>query len=154
HADHAAQQIGPPQERAVQRRGAAEGDVCAATGAHGPAVQHVFLGAETDTRGVCVETAGDRLQVAPGVHRVHVYLDHAGVRGEAQGLHAVVMRWRVAFYDHGDAELGGGVLQGGDQIQVVLAVARRRHEDVEATLAGLHAQGRPHVVGGGRFVDT
>ena len=57
-ADQAAQQIRPPQERAVRRRRAAEDDVVAAAGAGVAAVEHELLGAEPRLPRLFVERRG------------------------------------------------------------------------------------------------
>ena len=63
--DQAAQQIGPPQERAVGRARAAEHDVVAAARARVPAVEHELLGHEPRVMRVLVETFGDREHLVP-----------------------------------------------------------------------------------------
>ncbi len=65
--DDAAQQVGPAQEGTVGRRGAAEGDVVAATGAAVATVEHEFLGAEARLACFFVERGGDVFQFFPVV---------------------------------------------------------------------------------------
>ena len=64
-ADHAAQQIGPAQERAVGRRRAAQHEMIAAAGAGVPAVQHEFLGAQPRLARILIERGGVRNQLGP-----------------------------------------------------------------------------------------
>ena len=68
-ADQAAQQVGPAQERAVGRRGAAEHDVVAAAGADMAAVEHEFFGAEPRLPRLLVERVGVASPARPSLRR-------------------------------------------------------------------------------------
>ena len=67
-------------------------------------------------------------------------------------LSAVIVRRRVALDQHRQAQLGGGVLDGGDQVEVILQVLLRRHEDVQPAVARLDAQGGADRAGVGLAV--
>ena len=105
--DDAAEQIGPPQERAVRRREAAEHDVVAAAGADMPAVELELLGAQPDGGGLLVDGAGDVDGVVPGRCRMHVDLDHAGVGRDLDDAEARVERRRDSL-PGGRLGLAGG----------------------------------------------
>jgi hypothetical protein len=74
-------------------------------------------------------------QFGPVVRRVDVDLDHPGVGRHLQQLQARVARRRVAFQHDLDPLLGRRGLDRGQQLEVVLQVGQRRHEDVHHTAA-------------------
>ena len=96
----AGQQIGPAQERAVGRRGAAQHEVVAAAGAGVAAVDHELLGRQARFERRLVEELGVVHQLAPVVHGLDVGFDHAGVGRDLQHLQALVARRRVALQHH------------------------------------------------------
>ncbi len=77
-AQHAAQQIGTPQERAVGRSGRAHHEMVAAAGAAVPPVQHEFLRAQARQPRLLVQRGCVGHQFRPIVRRMDVDLDHAG----------------------------------------------------------------------------
>ena len=77
-----------------------------------------------------------------------VDLDDPGVGGDLQHREPRVGRRRVAFDDHRRIELGRGVLDPSQQIDVVVGVGEGREEHVEPPVARLHHQsGAYHPVG-------
>ena len=64
-SDHAAQQIGTAQERAVGGRGSAQHKMIAAAGSGMPAVQHEFLGAQAGLARIFIERGGVGNQLLP-----------------------------------------------------------------------------------------
>ena len=61
---------------------------------------------------------------------------------------ARVGRRLVAFQQHRAAQLAGGGLDGGDQLQVVIETVQGRHKQVQATVARLGAQRGAHHAAG------
>jgi hypothetical protein len=137
----AAQHIGPPQERAVGRPGAAHHEVVATAGAGVAAVEHELLGAQARQPGRVVEEFGVLDQFRPVAGGVDVDFDDARVGRDGQHLQARVARRWVAFQHDGDALGGGGGLDGGQQFQVVFQLLERRHEDIH------HPAGLAHGLG-------
>ncbi len=133
-AEQAAQQVGPAQDGAVRRRRAAEDDVVAAAGAGVAAVEHEFFRAEPRLPGLLVEvvvfsTSSSQLWAGwmltsrtPG----------SGV--SLKWLSRWIVRRRVALDEHRQAQLGGRVLDGGDEVEIILQHA--------AAAAGRRAAGR------------
>ena len=93
-AHQAAEQVGPPEDRAVGRRGAADDDVVAAAGAGVAAVEHELLGAEPREARLVVEHRGLLDELVPAVRRVHVDFDHAGVGRDLEVVEPAVRRRR------------------------------------------------------------
>ena len=60
---------------------------------------------------------------------------------------------RIAFDEHRLAELLGGVLDRGDEVEIVLGALGRRHEDEEMAVARLEGDGGAHDVAG-RVADA
>ena len=59
------EQIGPPQEGAVRRRGAAQDNVISAAGSRVAAIEHEFLGPQPAEPRLFVQTSDDLLQFLP-----------------------------------------------------------------------------------------
>ena len=59
-------------------------------------------------------------QLVPGFDRLRIDLDHAWVGRDLELVQAGVVRRRVTFDQHGQSQLGGGVLDGRDQFDIVL----------------------------------
>ncbi len=136
----AGQQVGPTQERAVGRRRAAEHEVVAAAGAGVASVEHELLARQPRLPGRVVQELGVVDQLVPVVRRMDVDLDHPRVGRHLQHLQTRVARRRITFEHDLQPQLGGGGLDGGQQVEVVLQVLQRRHEDVErAAAAGASA---------------
>ena len=138
--DQAAQQVGSAQQRAVGRRGPAEGDVVAAPGTGVGAVQLELLGAQPALGGGGVEHLGGVDQLPPRPGRVQVDLDDPRVRGHHQDLLARVARRRVALDDELVAGRHRHRLDHRQQFHGVLEVGERRQEHGEAAVAQLHPQ--------------
>ncbi len=88
-----------------------------------------------------VESFGDVDQFGPVGHRLEIDFDDARVRRDLEDLNAVVIRRRIALDADGEAQFLSGLLDGGNQVEVVLDVGGRGHEDVEHAVAGLRADG-------------
>ena len=143
----ARQQVRPAQHRAVRGARRAQRHVVAAAGAGVAAVEHELLGPQPGLARVLVQRLGVVHQLAPRRRGMDVDLDDAGVRRHLQLAKARVGRRLVALQHHRDAQLRGGLLHRGQQVQEVLEVGQRRQEHVDETLADLHAQRRRHVPG-------
>jgi hypothetical protein len=83
-AQQARQHVGPAQERAVDGRAAAQGDVVAAAGAGEAAVDQELLGAKARRRGLLRRGVGACRAAHPTGGRVDVDLDHAGIRSDRE----------------------------------------------------------------------
>ncbi len=139
-ADEAAQQVGPPQERAVGGRGAAQHDVVAATRSGVAPVEHELLGPQPAVGRLLVKRAGQLGHLAPAARRLHVHLQDARIGGDGQLLDAVVLRRLVALDAHRLLAFVRHVLDGRGQGQVFFQPLERRHEDVQDPVTRLHAQ--------------
>ena len=139
--EQAAQQIGPAQERAIARRGAAQGDMVATAGTGVPPIQHEFLGTEPRLARILVQTFDVALQFVPVAGGMDIDFDHAGIGRDGEFAQPPVGRRRVTLDQHRHCQLGGGLLDASQQIQIILQLPQRRHEDVEVTFTRLHAQG-------------
>ena len=142
--DQAAQQVGAAQERAVRRRRAADDDVVAAAGAGVAAVEHELLGAEPGLVRVLVEAGGDLHHLLPRAGRLDVDLDDAGIGGDLDDAEARIGGRRVAFQTYRQLQGGGRLLDGGDQLDVVVGALQRRHEDAQVAVASLERDGGAH----------
>jgi len=78
-----------------------------------------------------------------------VDLDHARIGGDAEARQARVGRRLVALQHHRQLELDRGVLDGSDDLEVVLQRHRRRHEEVEQAAARFGTQRAAGDPGGG-----
>ena len=127
----ARQQLRFAQERTVRRRGAAHDKVVATSGAGVAAVSHELLGAQARLERCVVQEFGVGHQFFPVGDRVHVDLDHAGVRRHAQQFHSGVTRRRVTLDHQLQAEFFRSCLDGSEQIQVMFQLFKRRHEHIQ-----------------------
>ena len=143
-ADQAAQQVGPAQERAVGGRRPAEHDVVAAAGARVAPVEHELLGGEAQRARVRVELRRLVDELAPARRGVHVHLEHARVGRDADLLDPRIERRRIALDHDGHRERARGVLDRGDELEIVVGARERRHEHVQAAVALLDAERRAH----------
>ncbi len=139
--NEAAQQVRAAQERRIERGGAADDDVVAATGAGVLAVDHELVGAEAALARLVVDGVGDRDAVLPRGRGMDVDLDDARIGGDADDVHPRVVRGRVALDVDGEVHLLGGRLGGGDEVEIVLDALDRGHEHAEPTVAGLDGEG-------------
>jgi len=146
-ADQAAQQVGTPQERRVARCRTTEDEVVAAAGAGVTPVDHELLAGQARLTRRLVEEFAALDQLVPAGRRVDVHLDHARVGSDAEVLQARVQRRFVALQQHRAAQLGSHRLDGRDQLQVVLQMRQRRHEQIQAALARFGAQRGTHDAG-------
>ena len=80
-----------------------------------------------------------------------VDLDDAGIGRDAEIQQArIAAGRRVAFDEHRLAEFLGGVLDRGDEVEIILGAFGRRHEDEEMAVARLEGHGGAHDAGGRR----
>ena len=135
--DEAFQEVRTPEKRAVQRRRPADDDVIAAAGSGMLAVDHEFVGAEPREPRFLVDCLGRGDALAPARRGMDVDLDHARIRRDANDVHARIGRGRVALDLHRQANLFGGRLGGGDELEIVLQPLDRRQEDAEMSVARL-----------------
>ena len=135
--DEALQQVGAAQERALRRRRSAEGHVVAAAGAGVPPVEHEFLGAEPRLARLLVQRLDRRGELGPRSSRMDVHLDDAGIGRHVEHPDARIARRRIAFDRDGHLYLARGRFDDGKQHDVILGPGKRRHEDVQVTVAHL-----------------
>ena len=104
---------------------AAEDEVVAAARAGVAAVEHELLGGEAGLRApprrASWSCSTSSSQLATGCM---LHLDDAGIGRDREARQARIARRRIALEQHGDRERGGGRLDGGDQLEIVL---ERRH---------------------------
>ena len=143
--DQAAQHVGPPEEWAVGRARAAEHDVIAAARARVPAVEHELLGHEPRVVRVLVETLGDRAHLVPARRGLHVDFDDAGIGRHLDHTQARIARRLVAFEVNRQVELRARVLDGREQVEVVLELGDGRHEHAQPPVARLDRDRRARM---------
>jgi hypothetical protein len=143
--DQRAQQIRTPQEGAVHRGGAAHDHVVAAAGARVAPVDHELVGAQARLACHLVHGFGGGHALAPAGRRVDVHLDDAGVGRHADDVQARVVGRRITLDVHRQAQLFGGGLGRGDQLEVVLDALHGRHEHAQASVTGLGGEGGAHA---------
>ena len=141
---HTLQEVGTPQKGAVRRRGPTQYQMVSTTGAGMAAVEHEFFRPQTAQPRLFVKGVGDFNRLAPTGRGMNVDLKHAGVRGELDLSQARVVRRRIAFNQNRHLEFGGGVLNGGEQVDVVFGGLHRRNKNPQPALARFHRQRRPH----------
>ena len=132
------------QERAVERRRAADHDMIAAAGPGVLAVDHEFVGAEPRKPRLFIDRLGRRHAFAPVRGGMDVHLDHAGVGRDADHVEAGIDRGRIALDMHRQPDPRGRGLGRRHQFEVVLQPLDRRQEDAEAPVPRLDRDGRPH----------
>ena len=126
--DEALEEVGAPQERAVQRRLTADDDVIAAARSRMLAVDHELVGAETRKPRFFVDDFGGGDAFAPARRGMDVDFDHAGVGRDADDVHARIDRRRVALDLHRQPHFFCGRLSGCDQFEIILEPLDRRQE--------------------------
>ncbi len=145
--DHAAQQRGTTEERAVGGGGPPEGDVVPTTRARVCAVELETLGGEAASTGLVVEDGRGLGELVPGRGRMKVDLDHSRVRRHHEAAHASIARGWVALDHDGAVDLRGGFLDVCHQLECGGEVVERGQEHVDATVTAFHAhRGRRSVV--------
>ena len=135
--DEALEQVRPPEERAVERRRAADDDMIAPAGSGMLAVDHELVGAEARKPRLLVDRLGRRDAFAPARRGMDVDFDHAGVGRDANDVHARIDRGRVALDLHRQPDLLGRRLGRGDQFEIILEPLDRRQEDAQTPVARL-----------------
>src|SRR5262249_41590597 len=95
--EEAREQVRTPQERAVERMRGADDDVVSAAGADRAAVDQELLGREPAEARLLVERERVLPDLLPGVPRMDVRLDHAGIGRDRDAMETRVRRRRVAF---------------------------------------------------------
>ena len=138
--DQALQQVGTAEEGAVERRRPADHDMIAAAGSGMLAVDHELVGAEPREPRLLVDRLGRRDALAPARGGMDVHLDHAGVRRDADHVEARIDRRGVALDLDRQADLLGRGLRRGDELEIVLELLDRRHEDAEPPVARFDRQ--------------
>ena len=133
--DHAAKQIWTAQEGTVSWSNAAKDDVIATAGSGVTAVVFKFFGGEARQAGFFVDGIGDSFQFAPVACRRNVDFNDSGIRSDFQFVQARIIRRRVAFHPNGNIQVGTGVFDGGDQIQIIRQARGRRKENMHASVA-------------------
>jgi hypothetical protein len=100
-------------------------------------VEHELFGTEAAEAGYLIEAGGVFDEGTPIGGRVGVDLDHARVRGDFDLAEAMVEGWGVAFDENRELELGCGVFDGVDELDILFGTLDGRHEDMEFAAAWL-----------------
>ena len=112
-----------------------------ASGAGVAAVEHEFFRTEARQVRFFIESVGILHQFVPTLGRRGVDLDDAGVRGDLDDVDAIVVGRLVSLDEDGEIQFGGGVLDGGDEFEIIFQIALRGHEDSEDAAARFGAEG-------------
>ena len=107
---------------------AADDDMIAAARPSVLAVDHELVGAEARKPRFLVDDFGGGDAFAPARRGMDVDFDHAGVRRDANDVHARIDRGRVALDLHRKSDFFGRGFGGGDQFEIVLEPLDRRQE--------------------------
>ena len=112
----------------------------AAASARVHAIELKFLCAEPRVIRVVVEAFGDFFELFPRFGGLNVDFDHTRVRRDAERLDAMIVRRLVAFDDDRAIKFCSGILDGGDDLEILLQLIRWRHENVQRAVAGFDAE--------------
>ena len=134
---NAFQEIRPAQERAVLGRCPAKHHVVAAAGSGVPAVEDELVEAEAREARILVKTLRDVDGLAPSFRRMDVDLDDARIGRVLDDLEAVIARRRIAFDVDRGLHVRGRRLDGRQQLQIILELFQRRHENAQPAVARL-----------------
>ena len=137
--EQALEQIGPAQQGTIRGGSSANDHVVAPASAGVATIEHELFGAQSRLPSVFVQAGGDLHQFIPIVRRMDVDFDYTRVGSHFDVIQPIILRWKIAFDDHGGGQFAGRGFNRGDEMQVILDVAQRRHEDVQASLARFHA---------------
>ena len=80
-------------------------------------------------------------QLIPARRRMDVHFDHARIRRHLEQLQTLIARRRIAFDDDLHAQFGSARFDGGQQVQIVVELGQRRHEDVQHLMAAAEGVG-------------
>ena len=141
--DHAAQQVGPAQDGAVQHRLRAENDVAASAGGEMAAVVGELAGDQAIAVRLLVQDGVEFFELVPVRRRGQIDLEHAGVGRQPKGPEARIGRRRVALQPDRNSQVAAGVFHRGDQVQVVGHHRGVGQEDVQAAFDRLNAERGP-----------
>src|SRR5258708_117540 len=130
-AKEAFQQVGTAQERAVDWAGATEDNMVAAAGANVSSIHEEFFRPEIAMACFLVERLGVVDEFGPVRRRMKIDFDDARIWCDLEMLESMIVGWRVALDLHRNGKLGGGVLHGGNQVEVIFRESGGWHEDVE-----------------------
>ena len=72
-----------------------------------------------------------------------------GIGSDFNQIQPVIVRRRAAFDDDRHVQLGGCFFDGVDQVQIMFCRRHWRHENVEASFAGLNAESGSNDTGSG-----
>ncbi len=139
----APQQVGAAQERAVGGGRPPQHDVVASPRPGMGAVTVKPLGGEPRLARVVVDTGGDGYQLVPIVRGMDVDFEHPRIGGDGNTVQPRIARRRVTLDHQTDPPFARGILDGSDQLQIVLEQVERRHEHVQPPLPRFNAQRRP-----------
>ncbi len=92
------------------------------------AVDHELVGAEAGKPRFFVDNFGGGDAFAPARRGMDVDLDHAGIRRDANDVHARIDRRRVALDLHRQPDFFGCGLSGRDQFEIILEPLDRRQK--------------------------
>ena len=128
--DQALQQVGSPQDGTVDRGQPAQGHVITPASAGMAAVEHKLFRAQASQPGLLVQNGRVLHQRAPGRGGVDIDFDYARIRGDFKGSQARILGRGIPLDEHRDLEPGGGLLDVGDECQIVFQITGRRHENI------------------------
>ncbi len=117
--DQAFQQIRPAQEGRIGRRRAAEHDMVAAARAGVAPVKHEFVGAEPAVPRGIIQCRRRLDGFAPGIGRMHVDFDDAGVGCHLDEVEARIDGGQIAFDMDGQAGCARAGLCRRQQFEII-----------------------------------
>ena len=115
--NHAAQQIGAPQDRAVFKGSSADDDVAAASSGVAVAAEVVFLRDESIFAGFAIKQHVDVFEFVPITGGRKVDFKHTGVGSDAERAQSRIGSRSIALYPDGHLQIATRVFNGTDQIE-------------------------------------
>ena len=112
-------------------------------------IQHELLRAQPALAREIVEHRGGPNQLIPRCRRMNVHFDDAWIRSHLQYVDSRIERGRVAFDQHGHFQIGSGIFDCRDQVEIVRKILHWRHKHKQLPVSRLNAKGRACYPGRG-----
>ena len=141
----ARQQIRATQEWTIGRGSPAHGDVVSAPGARMTSIEQKFLGGQFGVARGIVQKGRAIHDLAEGARRMNIDLNDARVWGNLQHPQAGIVWRRITFQDDLPIQFGRRLLDRRQELQVVLKMRQRRHEDIQVCIAHFDAKRRSYI---------
>ena len=106
------------------------------------AIHHEFLSAQPGEASFFIERFGVVHQIGPGFDRVHVHLDHTGIRRDLEHVQTRIIRRRSSLDDDRHLQRRSDLFNCRQKIQVILHLFHRWHEEMQTALTRLNADRR------------